>query len=144
MAKLILRATEKNRLFAQHLVAHQNIKYNVTVDGLELTGERITITRELANKHLGLDKLDPNDATVRWRSLIINREGSLLSATDDLIILADDEEKSQWSSVRVRRDTKEFGEDWSNRMGISQAQFYEEAVHHYVKQFLDGNSQDTN
>lgn len=144
MAKLILRPIEKNHQLAQLLQdSGQNIKFRVTQLGLEITGEKIVISRELANKALRLDQLEPQDATVQWRSLILNREGKLLQANDEAIILADDEEKGQWTSVRVRRDTKEFGEDWANRMGVSQAKLYDEALHFYVKQFKEGQLSDS-
>ena len=142
MAKLILRPTDKNHRLAETLRNEgQNIKYNVTTAGLEITGERITITREVANRILSLDKLDAQNAIVQWRGLMLNREGQLIAATDDIIIVADEADKSQWSSVRVRRDTKEYGELWATRMGISQAKFYEEAIKSYVDLFRRGGVQ---
>jgi hypothetical protein len=113
----------------------QPVKYTVTTEGLEITGTRIVIKREVANAALGLDSLTQGEALIRWRSLYLNRTGSLLEASETQIVIADDEEKSDWSSVRVRRATKDLGEVWSDRMGMSQAQFYDEAVRAFIAQY---------
>ena len=140
MASITILANEKNRSLVRALQAKgQNIKMRNGQDSnLIISGDRIEITREMANEHLGLDNKSDGDASIIWRSLILNRTGKLLTFTDNIIIIADEEEKGEWSSVRIRRATKDLGEEWSDKLNVSQSQLYDDAIHFYIASFAPG------
>lgn len=136
MASLILLANENNKALVRAMQAQgQDVKMKNTIDGLLIYGERIEITKDLADRVLGLGHKSEADANIIWRSLILNRQGKLVQFNNDKIIIADEEEKGEWSSIRIRRSTKDLVEKWAQKLNMSQAQLFDMALHEYIKSF---------
>jgi len=136
MAELFWKHSEGHRALASAITKMgENVTSKSTQDGLVVKGTKIIIPYAVADKFLKLSARS-NGETI-WRALIMHRKGNLVKFDADIIVLADDEEKVEWTSVRVHRQVKGEIEEWAGKLAMSQSELLEKAFASYIAQFGD-------
>jgi hypothetical protein len=136
VAELLWKHSEGHRALASAIIKlGDNVTVKTTSEGLIVKGTTIKIPYAVADRHLKLSARSNGDMI--WRALIMHRKGNLTKFDQDVIILADEEEKGEWTSIRVRRPVKEQIEEWAAKLAMSQAELIERAFAVYIGQFGD-------
>lgn len=125
MACVVIPLTGKNLWFA-HQVAQRNEGATVQErsDLLVIEGPTISITREMFNRAF------PDAPEIAWKALLVNRQGRVVKATDDEIVVTD--ESPEWTYIKIKNSLKAKIDKGAKELGMTIWELMEKAVDDFM------------